>query len=356
MKKKILLSLFSLMLLALSVAQLSSANNAVTLSQIGEDLSGIWPDQCAFVVIRHNGFPLISIACKGSYRAEDRDKFLHSIFKAGFILREETYKLSPNQGLYLYKTEYPVGSDNLVFIKLYFRDATFLWPKTPFYKGHLAIFVQDIYRVKDLLKWQSLGIPLSYGVLPRKRGSRMVVQNLKKYSQGEFWFSLSLEPNEADSLKGKFLSTGDALRKDKLKKYLDEFFTEMGTVPRVSTRMGSRFTANVFAMRALLTALKERKVTHFLDTVSIRASVGHRTAQIMSFNAYRNSRTLDHISSLKNLRKMWSDAVSILNQKGFAIVLVHASSWRSFEFIKDVSRKSKKIKFVTVSQIPVEIK
>ena len=130
----------------------------------------------------------------------------------------------------------------------------------------------------------------------------------------------------------------------------------MGTVPRVSTRMGSRFTTNVFAMRALLTALKERKVTHFLDTVSTRASVGYGTAQIMSFNAYRNSRTLDHIASLQNLRKMWSGAVSILNQEGFAIVLVHASSRRSFEFIKDVSRKSKKIKFVTVSQIPVEVK
>ena len=328
---------------------------SVPLSTVAEELAALWPEKgCAHYVTRYSGEPLISLACKGDYTSRERQQFLDDIFKKGFILKEQTEKLSPRSGFYLYKTEYPLGSGKLVFIKLYFRDAVFLWPKTPFNDGSVAVFVEDVYRLKDLVKWQSLGVPLSYGVVPHKRETREVSEKIRTYKQAELWMSLSLEPVKMSPLRGKILRVGDAMDPEKLKTFLDESFAEVGEVKGVNNRMGSLFTKNVYAMRRLVAALKEREVDYFLDTQTTRSSVAYETAQIMSMHAFKRDYILDHHTNLQYLQKNWAYTMKALKDKGWAIVIVHAGNWRSYEFIKEMIRKKRinKIQFIHVSQIP----
>ena len=91
------------------------------LSAQADKIISQWPEKsCAKHITRQSGYPLVSIACKVGYSAKDRKQFLDLIFREGYTLKNENYRLQPKEGFYLYKTEYPPASGRLVFFKLYF--------------------------------------------------------------------------------------------------------------------------------------------------------------------------------------------------------------------------------------------
>jgi len=330
------------------------ATQSTVLSAVGQSIGALWPEKsCASYVTRHSGYPLVSVACRLGYSKKNRRQFLDAIFKRGFILKNENWDLKPSYAFYLYKTEYPIASGRYVFFKLYFRNATYLWPKTPFIEGRVAIFVQDLYRMKDLVRWQTLGVPLSYGVVTHKRETAKISETVRNYRQ-ELWMSLSLEPRRMSPLIGKVLTLKAGLDKEKRTAYLDEAFSQVGPMRGVSNRMGSLFTSNVFAMRTLFKDLKTRKVTHYLDTMTAKHSVGFETAQVMSMKAFKRDYILDHVNTQEALLDNWRRVLQRLKETGYAVVVVHAGNWKAFEFIKSQVkiRRARQIHFVMVSALP----
>ncbi len=357
-KRSIFVSIAAIMLMAASSLVIFAQDEEVdekkaVLSTVGTSLTELWPDKsCASFVTRHSGYPLVSLACRVGYSKNDRAQFLDAIFKRGFILKKESYKLSPDYGFYLYKTEYPIQSGRYVFFKLFFRDAKYLWPKTPFIIGRLAIYVQDVYRLKDVIRWQTLGIPLSYGVITHRKQSKEIAEKVREYNQ-ELWMSLSLEPYRTTPLVGKMLTLKDGLDDDKRKTYLDEAFDQLGQVIGVSNRMGSRFTANVYAMRKLLSDLQERGIKAYLDTRTNKKSVAYETAQVMSMQAYRRDYVLDSVSNHSAMQKQWASSLKSMRQDGKAILVVHGRNWKSFQFIKQKMAipRYAAIKYVKITDI-----
>ncbi|RME88189.1 MAG: divergent polysaccharide deacetylase family protein [Candidatus Hydrogenedentota bacterium] len=328
------------------------------LSTFAEELTNLWPNKnCGAYVTRHSGYPMISLACSGDFRTKERNQFLDALFKKGFVLVRQEYKLDYRNGTYLFKTKDSAMEDRIVFFKLFFRNARYLWPDNPKGKKMIAIVVNDVAKVKDVIRWESLGIPLSYVVMPFYPQTKATYEKLKEYNR-EVWLGLPLEPLKLSPYMIKVLLVRDALDDDKLSSWLDEAFAEVDSPYGVSTRMGSVFTKNVYAMRKLLSQLKGRRVQHFLDMKGSAQSVAAQTAAIMGFDAWERDLILDHKKGAKYFRKMWSKLVELAYQKGYAIGVVHAENKTSFLTLRHILQniKEKNIRFVRVEDInPISV-
>ena len=118
-----------ILFIALFSGQRPASEERVALEKVSRELKSIWPpDECAAYITRNSGFPMVSLACVGNFSKTERALSLDVLFKTGFALKDESYQLNPDSGLYLYKTEHPIGSGNYVFFKFYFtvRNPSFI--------------------------------------------------------------------------------------------------------------------------------------------------------------------------------------------------------------------------------------
>ena len=324
----------------------------LNLNPIAQKMEKLFPyKNCATFVTRKSGYPLVSMACRRGYSAEDRDKFLDFLFKSGFVFKKESYRLKEGSGLYLYETENPKSSGNIIYIKLFFRDARYLWPRTPRKLGHLAIFVTDLYSTKDLIKWQSLGIPLTYGVLPFRKNSKLVAQKVRDYHQ-KLWLPLSLEPKAMRPTLGRVLTIKDSFDEEKLAQFVNDALESLGEFEGICTRLGSTFTTSVLAMRSVLAPFKAKGVKYFLDNLSSRKSVAYETAQILSFETYKRDTILDHKWS--KMKAHWKKTIARIKKNGFAITVVHAANNSTFRFLQKQlkSKIVQRIEMKYLTQLP----
>ena len=152
----------TLVLLAGTLQADSNSGQGDTVQETITQLEALWGEnQCETITVRKKGYPLISIACTGNFDRARRAKFLDVLFKNDFQLKKETYRLRPQNGMYLYKTQQ--GRKNIYF-KLYVRGALDLWPRNPVQGKQLAIYVQNVRAATDLVRWRTLGIPVTFGV------------------------------------------------------------------------------------------------------------------------------------------------------------------------------------------------
>lgn len=322
------------------------------LTAIAEKITSKWPQKsCGEHITRESGYDLISIACLNDYGAREREQFLDLIFKNGFILKKETYKLQKRSGIYLYKTEFPEDSGNYVFFKLFFRDARLLYPHTPLGSGEMAVYIQDLYDMQDLVKWQTLGVPLSYGVLPFRQHSKTISEKVKAYGQ-ELWLSLPLEPARLSPVHGRVLTIEEAKTPANVDAFLTQAIDTTGDVTGISNRLGSHFTQNVFAMRSLLNSIKDKGIENFLDTRTAWKSVAYTTAEIMSFKSYRRDYVIDHSHETAKMQEAWDLSLKKIQSQGYAVIIMHAGNDKSFQFLRDKINKGLPFRFVRISSLP----
>ncbi|MDH5718080.1 MAG: divergent polysaccharide deacetylase family protein [Spirochaetia bacterium] len=327
--------------------------NDLNINNIAEEISKLWSDKnCANHITRDFGYIIASLACEGGYAKAERNNFLDLLFSKGFVLKKESYELEKRQGIYLYKMEYPSNSGQFVYFKLYFRNADFLWPRTPLERKIIALYVQDLYQHDDLIMWQTLGVPISYGVLPFRAETSFISDKVREYEQ-ELWMALSLEPLVITPEKGEFLLVKEAHDLEKINTYLDEALQQTGKIKGISNRMGSRFMTETYLVRHLFSQMKEKEINYFLDTWTNQDSVGYETAAIMQLKSYRRDIILDHKISSQNLIKHWEWFEKRFSEKESGIIVVHAANKAAFEFIKEkINKLSETVDFVWVSKLP----
>lgn len=176
--------------------QVPETSGLQELNDLSVELAGLWPEKsCGHFVTRESGYPLVSLACSGSFTDADRSKFLDALFTKGFVLENQEYSPGEKSGHYLFKTRNSRKGDLAVFFKLHFRDAGFLWPDNPEGQYSVAIYIDEVCCMKELYRWQSLGVTLNYGINPFKKESQTLVKRIKEYRR-EAWLSLPLEPRK----------------------------------------------------------------------------------------------------------------------------------------------------------------
>ena len=336
--------------------EIESERSNSPLDTIGTSLVQIWREKsCSYYTANERGVPVVSVACTGNYTDTEREKWLHTLFSHKYFLKSEKYRLQPGSGIYVYKTEYPEGSGALVYFKLYIRNATALYPRMPASGNQVAIYVQDLAELQDLIRWQTLGIPLTYGIIPAKKESQVLLQKVIEYGQ-EPWISLPLEPKVADATDGRTLSIQETRNPEEFESFLKEYLEDTEKIKGVSHRLGSLYTTNVFAMRALLEKLRsdEKKVIRYLDSTAYQDSVAFDTAKIMSFQAYKAS--ANQIVDREKFNAFWNHLSTDSVQRTH-ILVVSASDVEFFETLKRHVRKKRSkrkapIQFLRVSDLP----
>ena len=257
-----------------------------TLQETIQQLESLWGEGlCETVVVKKKGYPLASIACSGSYDNARRAKFLDTLFRNDFRLKSETYKLRPQNGMYLYKT---VNARRTVYFKLFVRNAQDLWPKNPVQGKQAAIYVQNVRSQADLVRWRTLGIPITFGITFGRSDTQDLLGKLAAYGD-EVWLAIPLEDDNVDIADGSLLGISDALNAEKLNEYLKALDDDEG-FHGVSALYCSRFCKNVPALRALFSTLREKnqdKEIIMLDTDASEASSFYETGRIMNFRTFR---------------------------------------------------------------------
>ncbi len=313
------------------------------------DLESLWPESaCETVVVKKKGKPLASIACSGNFDRGQRARFLDVLFKNSFALQTETYRLRPQHGMYLYKT---IHQRRAVYFKLFVRNAQDLWPRNPVVGRQVAIYVQNLRNVSDLVNWRTLGVPLTFGVTLGRSDSADLAGRLKQYGD-EVWLAVPLEDENTEIADGALLSISDALDNEKLSEYLKDIDDD--GIQGVSPLYCSRFCKNVPALRALFAALREKNGERELTLIDADAhenSSFYETGRIMNFRTFRAFYTDPEKGNFCTALKAFA-----LSDKGNAsrIMAVDAADADAFRCLKEVMRRSNgAVDFVKVSQMSV---
>jgi polysaccharide deacetylase 2 family uncharacterized protein YibQ len=320
------------------------------LAETTKELEALWAeDACETILIKKKGYPLASVACNGSYTASQRAKFVDILLRNFFTVKKENYKLRPQNGMYLYKTKY--GND-VVYFKLFVRNAFDLWPKNPVQGKQVALYVQNVRASADLVKWRTLGVPLTFGVTLGRGDSKELMQQVSSYGD-EVWLAIPLEDENTDIADGNLLTINEALDSEKLAEYLSILDDDDG-IAGASPLYCSRFCKNVPALRALFSALRDKndgKELVLLDADHHVTSSFYETGRIMNFRTFRAQVMPDKknnfCSTLESFAARSGENVS-------RVMAVDAADDTAFRCLKKISRSAKAdVDFVKVSSLSV---
>jgi hypothetical protein len=341
----VILSLFGV----LSLTGAASTGLQLALEETAADMEKIWPEgACESIFVQKKGHPLTSIACSGNFDRANRAKFLDVLFRHDFVLKRETYRLQPKNGMYLYKT---VHAGRLVYFKLFVRNARDLWPQNPVQGKQLALYVQNIRTEADLLKWRTLGVPLTYGITYGRSDTQDLVTKLAQYGD-EIWLAIPLEDERIEIADGNLLSISDALDPDKLAEYLRVPDDEDQTVRGISSLYCSRFCKNVPALRALFTAFREKSAENdviLLDADPHEQSSFYETGRIMNFRTFRAIVTMPQRN---NFCPQLTSYLAMNSTSASRIMAVDAADLTAFQCLKALHEKNTRdLEFVKISQL-----
>ncbi|MFZ5629063.1 MAG: divergent polysaccharide deacetylase family protein [Spirochaetota bacterium] len=312
------------------------------------EMESLWAEEaCETVIIKKKGFPLASVACSGSFDNAQRAKLLDILFRHHFVLEKETYRLKPRNGTYLYKAA--LGS-RTVYFKLYVRDADDLWPRNPVRGKQVAVHVQNLRSARDLVRWRTLGIPLTFAVTYGRSDTAELLEKLEEYNE-EKWLAIPLEDDRVDIADGNLLTIGDALDPEKLAEYLAALEETEG-VDGISPLYCSRFCKNVPALRALLAAVRgnngERALT-LVDTDSSAVSSFYETGRIMGFRTFRAFVTRPEKNNFCSVLRQFLDAPEANASR---VIAVDAADETAFRCLREItSAAAATVEFVRVSRM-----
>ena len=336
---------------ALFTGFLGADGNTATQESLQEtiqQLESLWGEGlCETVVVKKKGQPLASIACSGSYDNARRAKFLDTLFRNNFRLKSETYKLRPQNGMYLYKT---VQSGRRVYFKLFVRNAQDLWPRNPVQGKQAAIYVQNVRSQADLVRWRTLGIPVTFGITFGRSDTQDLIGKLAAYGD-EVWLAIPLEDDNVDIADGNLLGISDALNNEKLADYLKVLDDDEG-FHGVSALYCSRFCKNVPALRALFSTLREKnqdKDIIMLDTDVSEASSFYETGRIMNFRTFR---AMVASPNKRPFCPAFKSFTALNEASATRIMAVDAGDESAFNCLKKIIRSQPAdLEFVKVSQM-----
>lgn len=304
--------------------------------QLTVDILKLWPqDKCGSHTTTDHGTRLLSVACSGNFTKKDRKLFLDVLYQYGLKINRETSRFSRNSGIYTFHAEYANSKnkwdDFKLVVKLFFREATYLY-KSPYSKPRVALYVDNVYSLDDLLRWQSLSIPVSYGVAPFRQFSEEIARKVKEYRQ-ELWLSLSLDPMDMTADLGSVLTVKDVIEQGFISEYATRAIEQTGEIKGVNDRLGDPFVKNIHALRTLFTVLKKKDVPHVLDTGRVTGSAAYQTAKLMGFKSHTATGYLTDDCSWKSASSRWVQFSKALNRNGKAILVVQADKEDCFKFL-----------------------
>lgn len=127
---------------------------------------------------------------------------------------------------------------------------------------------------------------------------------------------------------------------------------DIRSVPHIigaSSHMGSSFTEDGRAMKAVVKELKKHKLL-FLDSITTPKSVGHKIAKAEGITTFTRDVFLDDSSDPDDIEVQWKRLVSIAQSRGFAVAQGHARD-NTIAFLEETLRRNDEVRVVPLTDL-----
>lgn len=193
-------------------------------------------------------------------------------------------------------------------------------PALPGHGGRVALVIDDLGRsVHQVDELESLGVPLTYSVLPFESHTREVVEDLLR-RRAEILCHLPMEPSgHANPGPGALT---EAMSAAELRRATEAALAAVPGAVGVNNHMGSELTADPRAMRTILGVIGKDKL-FFLDSRTSAASVGYRLARSMGIPAAERQVFIDPNMERAAIHKEFDRLLRLARENGAAIAIAH---------------------------------
>lgn len=316
------------------------------LTALSTELAGLWGEgACVAESTSKYEEPVVSIACNAEYTAVERNRILDYLFKKGLLFRGESYNVKGTTGQYWYRFNKRMGNrTRSLYVRLHVMSQGQLWGavKPP---ARMALYIDNLATADELTAWQTLGVPLTFGLKPQE-GARELSQQIDEYKQ-EAWLALDLRQGSfTDSEQNA--SVREVIEQDLLTSYLQSAVEQTGDVWGFIVRDLNAITTTVASSRSLFHAMKAQEKSFVLLPQKYNRALT-TTANVMEMNWRRVTYDMGQMCK-KSPTKIWTylrkKAVS-----GQIIVRLPASAKKCAYAMSRTIKRDGKIDFKPLSVI-----
>lgn len=219
----------------------------------------------------------------------------------------------------------------------------------------VAIVIDDVGgRIRDFKSLEdffTLGIPITYAVLPGEKLTKAVSQKI--HDQGdEIIVHQPMEPLDIAHNDPGAASLLNKMSGSEIKEKMKKNFNSVPFAVGVSNHMGSRFTQDSRAMRALLESLKELEL-FFFDSRTSQKIVSDKIAGEMKLKFLANDIFLDNKDQTEYIQSQLEILKHQALKNGSAAGIGHVQRKFLVETLRNMIPEFKKqgIEFVYLSQL-----
>ncbi len=191
-----------------------------------------------------------------------------------------------------------------------------------------------------------LNAPLTLSILPHETYSKWIAKQGHRLGH-DIIAHIPMEAVTPQNLGKGALTTGMSS-----KDIAVTLAGDIGSIPHISginNHMGSAFTKDEQAMRAVIIELKKHRL-FFLDSLTTGKSVAYKLAKAGGLAALRRDVFLDNDDDLQKIEVQWKRLLKIARKKGYAIALAHPRK-NTVEFLRNALKNNKEVTIVPITEL-----
>ena len=191
------------------------------------------------------------------------------------------------------------------------------------YSGKLAVIVDDCgYSLEPVRKFLNTGLPFSYAIIPYKTYSSDVLHMVTGAGKVAM-LHLPMEPVDASQISEPGHTVLTRMNDTQIKNLITEAIDSLPGISGVNNHEGSKATADVDVMSAVLQPIKSKGL-FFVDSATSSGSVAQQTARKLGVPTGKNMLFLDNYASVEAIHSQMREAAELADRYGSAIVICHA--------------------------------
>jgi polysaccharide deacetylase 2 family uncharacterized protein YibQ len=245
-----------------------------------------------------------------------------------------------------------LGLGDKIFSRLVFDIAAPVPVPIPRSKNRrVAIVIDDLGYKEDLSGFLSLGVPLTFAVLPREKYSRKIAQELDSKNI-PFILHLPLEPEKYPLVNpGAYAILLKMTDSEIEKMYLKDIESVPGATG-VSNHMGSAFSENEEKMKVLLTIIKKNGQFYF-DSATTPTTKAPRAARAVGIKFAQSGMFLDIEDKPEYMDRQFTNLLGKVKKYGVYSAIGHYQRKYMIPMLKKYIPifQKENIEFVYLNQI-----